>query len=219
MKSAKLLILTFIAPAALCLAQDQTAQPASSAAAPVGTPAVQASAPAGDATPPPLASGAAASNYIIGASDTLNVTVWKDPTFSGPVLVRPDGMISIPLLGDIPAAGSTPIQLREVIAAKLRKYIQDPQVSVVLTQVNSKKIYLLGEINKKGPVEMTPGMTLLEAVSSGGGLTDYAKTKKIYILRDDNGKHLRIPVNYKDALKGNSALNLALQPGDTIVVP
>jgi polysaccharide biosynthesis/export protein len=214
MKSAKLLFLTFLAPAALCMAQnqaDQTAQPA-----PVQTAAAPASAP--DA-PPALAAGAAASNYIIGPSDMLTVTVWKDPTFSGPVLVRPDGMISIPLLGDIQAAGSTPIQLKEVIAAKLKKYMQDPVVSVILTQVNSKKIYLLGEINKKGPVDMTPGMTLLEAVSSGGGLTDYAKTRKIYILREVDGKQQKIPVDYKNALKGNNALNVVLRPGDTIVVP
>jgi polysaccharide export outer membrane protein len=215
--------LTFLAPATLCLALAQAeAQNQPAPAPPAGQGPVTA-APASDApaapAPPPLASGAAADSYIIGASDVLNVTVWKDPTFSGPVLVRPDGMISIPLLGDIPAAGSTTLQLKEVIAAKLRKYLQDPQVSVILTNVNRKKIYLLGEINKKGPVDMTPGMTLLEAVSSGGGLTEYAKTKKIYILRDENGKHEKIPVDYKDALKGNSALNVALRPGDTIVVP
>jgi len=212
MKSTKLLFLTFMAPAALCLAQNQPAQPIPAAAAPASV---------SDAAPatPPLAAGAAASNYIIGASDVLTVTVWKDPTFSGSVLVRPDGMISIPLLGDIPAAGSTPIELKAAIAAKLKKYIQDPQVSVILTQVNSKKIYLLGEVGKKGPVDMTPGMTLLEAISSGGGLTDYAKSKKIYILRDEDGKHQKIPVDYKNALKGNSALNVALHPGDTIVVP
>jgi polysaccharide export outer membrane protein len=215
MKSAKLLLLTFIAPAALFLAQDTTAQTAQ----PIPAPAAPASASDAPATTPILAAGGAASNYIIGASDVLNVTVWKDPTFSGTVLVRPDGMISIPLLGDIQAAGSTPIQLKEVIAAKLRKYIQDPQVSVVLTQVNSKKIYLLGEVGKKGPVDMTPGMTLLEAISSGGGLTDYAKSRKIYILRDENGKQQKIPVDYKNALKGNSALNVVLRPGDTIVVP
>jgi polysaccharide export outer membrane protein len=215
MKSAKLLLLTFIAPAALCLAQDTTAPTAQ----PIPAPAAPAPASDAPATTPTLAAGAAASNYIIGASDVLNVTVWKDPTFSGSVLVRPDGMISIPLLGDIQAAGSTPIQLKEVIAAKLRKYIQDPQVSVVLTQVNSKKIYLLGEVGKKGPVDMTPGMTLLEAISSGGGLTDYAKSRKIYILRDENGKQQKIPVDYKNALKGNSALNVVLRPGDTIVVP
>ncbi len=217
MKSAKLLFLIFIAPAVLCVAQDPTAQPAPPPVQAASAPATASDAP--PAAPLPIAAGATASNYIIGASDMLMVTVWKDPTFSGSVLVRPDGMISIPLLGDIPAAGSTPIQLREAIAVKLRKYIQDPQVSVILTQVNSKKIYLLGEVGKRGPVDMTPGMTLLEAISSGGGLTDYAKTKKIYILRDENGSHQKIPVDYKDALKGNNALNVVLHPGDTIVVP
>jgi polysaccharide export outer membrane protein len=105
------------------------------------------------------------------------------------------------------------------IAVKLKKFIQDPNVSVVLTQINSKKVYLLGEVGKKGPMEMTPGMTLLEAIASAGGLTDYANTKKIYILRDDAGKHEKIPVHYKEALKGDSELNLVLKSGDTIVVP
>jgi polysaccharide export outer membrane protein len=109
--------------------------------------------------------------------------------------------------------------LADQIAVKFKKFIQDPNVSVVLTQINSKKIYLLGEVGKKGPVEMTPGMTLLEAIASAGGLTDYANTKKIYILRDDAGKHEKIPVHYKEALKGDSELNLVLKSGDTIVVP
>jgi polysaccharide export outer membrane protein len=113
----------------------------------------------------------------------------------------------------------TPLQLADQISTKLKKYIQDPNVSVVLTQINSKKVYLLGEVAKKGPMEMTPGMTLLEAISSAGGLTDYANTKKMYILRDDAGKHEKIPVHYKEALKGNSELNLVLKSGDTIVVP
>lgn len=168
---------------------------------------------------PSLASGPAAKNYVIGASDDLSVTVWKQPDLSGTLLVRPDGMISMPLLGDVQAAGLTPLQLGDRIQAKLRKFIQDPEVSVVLTQINSKVIYLLGEVGKKGPVQMTPGMTLLEAISSGGGLTDFANSKKMYILRDQGGKHERIPVNYKKALKGDSAFNLVLQPGDTIVVP
>jgi polysaccharide export outer membrane protein len=128
-------------------------------------------------------------------------------------------MVSVPLLGDVLASGLTPLQLADQIAKKLKKYIQDPNVSVVLTQINSKKIYLLGEVAKKGPIEMTPGMTLLEAISSGGGLTDYANAKKIYILRDEAGKHEKIPVHYKEALKGDSELNLVLKSGDTIVVP
>jgi polysaccharide export outer membrane protein len=128
-------------------------------------------------------------------------------------------MISVPLLGDVQAAGLTPLQLADQITVKLKKFIQDPNVSVVLNQINSKKIYLLGEVGKKGPLEMTPGMTLLEAVASGGGFTDYANVKKTYILRWQDGKQQRIPVHYKEALKGESQFNLALQPGDTIVVP
>jgi polysaccharide export outer membrane protein len=145
--------------------------------------------------------------------------VWKEPTLSGSLLVRPDGMISLPLLGDVQASGMTPLQLADAIEGKLKKFIQDPKVSVVLTQIHSKIIYLLGEVGKKGPVEMTPGMTLLEAISSAGGLTDFANTKKIYILRTEAGAHQKILVHYKEALKGDTNLNLVLEPGDTIVVP
>jgi len=149
----------------------------------------------------------------------LAVTVWKEPTLSGSLLVRPDGMISMPLLGDIQASGTTPLQLAGLIEAKLKKFMQNPKVSVVLTEIHSKVIYLLGEVGKKGPVEMTPGMTLLEAISSAGGLTDFANSKKIYILRNEAGMQQKIPVHYKEALKGDAALNLPLKPGDTIVVP
>jgi polysaccharide biosynthesis/export protein len=128
-------------------------------------------------------------------------------------------MISVPLIGDVAASGLTPLQLAELISTRLKKYIEDPNVSVVMTQINSKKIYLLGEVTKKGAVEMTPGMTLLEAIASAGGLTDYAKRGKIYILRDEAGKQQKIPVHYKQALKGQSGSNLALSAGDTIVVP
>jgi polysaccharide export outer membrane protein len=207
MKTRNLLIVAFFVPTLFCHAQDKE---------PAGKPAqVAAPAPAGLAS----AAGAASDSYVIGASDVLTITVWKEPTLSGSLLVRPDGMISVPLLGDVQASGMTPLQLADQISTKLKKYIQDPNVSVVLTQINSKKVYLLGEVAKKGPMEMTPGMTLLEAISSAGGLTDYANTKKMYILRDDAGKHEKIPVHYKEALKGNSELNLVLKSGDTIVVP
>jgi polysaccharide export outer membrane protein len=164
-----------------------------------------------DVTPSP--------SYIIGASDVLTITVWKEPTLSGTILVRPDGMISLALIGDVQASGITPLQLSDQIATKLKKYIQDPNVSVVITQIHSKVVYLLGEVVKRGPVEMTQGMTLLEAVSSAGGLTDFANTKKVYILRKVAGTQERIPVNYKQALKGDPVLNVVLKPGDTIVVP
>jgi polysaccharide export outer membrane protein len=165
------------------------------------------------------AEGTANNSYVIGPTDVLTITVWKEPTLSGTILVRPDGMVSLALLGDVQAAGLTPLQLGDQISLKLKKYIQDPNVSVVVSQIHSKIIYLLGEVAKKGPVEMTPGMTLLEAIASAGGLTDFANQKKIYILRNDSGSRQRIPVHYKEALKGDGSLNLAMKPGDTIVVP
>lgn len=128
-------------------------------------------------------------------------------------------MISVPLIGDVEASGLSPLQLADLIRTRLKKYIQDPNVSVVMTQINSKKIYLLGEVSKKGSVDMTPGMTLLEAIASAGGLTDYANSRKIYVLREGSGKQEKIPVKYKQALKGNSESNIALKAGDTIVVP
>ena len=185
----------------------QTSQPAQTppAAQPAQTPA---------ATP-----GLTADSYVIGAADVLTVTVWKEPTLSGSILVRPDGMISLSLLGDVQASGMSPTQLADQISTKLKKYIQDPNVSVVVSQIHSKVVYMLGEVSKKGPVEMAPGMTLLEAISSAGGLTDFANKKKIYILRTESGSQQRIPVRYKEALKGDGTLNLPLKPGDTIVVP
>jgi polysaccharide export outer membrane protein len=208
----KLFILACLVPAIFCQAQDK--ESASKPDQPV-SPALTVPATA----VPALAAGAAADSYVIGPSDQITVNVWKEPTLSGSLLVRPDGMISLPLLGDVQASGLTPLQLADRIATMLKKFVQDPNVSVVVSQIHSKVVYLLGEVGKKGPIEMTPGMTLLEAIGSAGGLTDDANAKKIYILRNDGGKHDKILVHYKEALKGDSALNLVLKPGDTIVVP
>lgn len=202
MKPRRLFILALIVPSFFCQAQRKE---------PAGKPA--------QGIAPSVAAGPAADSYVIGASDVLSVTVWKQKDLSGTLLVRPDGMVSMPLLGDVQAAGLTPLQLGDQIETKLKKFIQDPEVTVVLTESNSKAIYLLGEVGKKGPVHMTPGMTLLEAIASAGGLTDFANSKKMYILRDQDGKHQKIPVQYKKALKGDPTFNLVLQPGDTIVVP
>lgn len=159
------------------------------------------------------------SRYVIGAEDSLSVTVWKEPSLSGVVPVRPDGMISLVLVGDLPAAGRTPMQLAGDITAKLKKYIQDPNVSVVVMAVNSRRIFLLGEVGHAGPIPMTPGMTPLQALAAGGGLSPFANAKKIYILRNEGGKQQKIPFNYKQALKGDDSQNIELKPGDTIVVP
>jgi polysaccharide biosynthesis/export protein len=207
MKLERLLISALFLPN--LIGYSQNPQPA--------TPSTQVAAP--NPVAPNTAVGTASSSYVIGPSDVLTVTVWKEPTLSGNNLVRPDGMITLPLVGDVQASGLTPLQLADRIAEKLKKYVQDPNVSVVVGEVHSKVIYLLGEVGKRGPVEMTSGMTLLDAIGAAGGLTDYANSKKIYILRDQAGKHERIPVHYKEALKGDSQFNLILEPGDTIVVP
>jgi polysaccharide export outer membrane protein len=199
MKPASLLVVTFLAPAFFCQAQNK--------------------APADQPAPQATVSPSITETYVIGASDVIAVTVFKEPTLSNTLLVRPDGMISIPLLGDVKASGKTPLQLADEIAVKLKKYVQDPNVTVILNQMNSKKVFLIGEISKTGPIEMTPGMTLLEAIATAGGLSQYANAKKIYILRSEAGTQQKIPVQYKQALKGDLSLNLILNPGDTIVVP
>jgi polysaccharide biosynthesis/export protein len=172
------------------------------------------------AAKPAAAGGAADSaSYVIGPEDGLEVTVWKEPTLSGKFPVRPDGMISLSLLGDVQAAGLTPMQLGDRITQMLKKFIQDPSVSVVVSAVNSQKIYIVGEVAHVGPIALAAGMTPLQAISSAGGLTMFANPKRIYILRNDQGKQQKIPFDYKQALKGDSKQLVPLHPGDTIVVP
>jgi polysaccharide biosynthesis/export protein len=159
-----------------------------------------------------------AARYIIGPEDSLQVTVWKEPTLSGNFPVRPDGMISLVLVGDLPAAGLTPMALSNDIMQRLKKYIQDPVVTVAVLGVNSQRIFLVGEVGKVGPVMLTPGMTPLQALVTAGGLSQFANSKRIYILRMIAGKQQKIPFNYKQAVKGENT-GITLLPGDTIVVP
>jgi polysaccharide export outer membrane protein len=159
-------------------------------------------------------------NYMIGAQDVLDISVWKEPELSRSVPVRPDGRISMPLLNDVQAAGLTPMQLTAQITANLKKFIADPQVTVVVTQINSQRIYILGEVNRAGAFPLLPGMTMLEALSSAGGFTIFANLKKIYLMRKVNGEQQKYPFNYKDVIHGkNTEENVTLQSGDTIVVP
>lgn len=185
---------------------------------------VTSQAPAGQAptAPSPGLAGpspAVSPNYRIGPNDQLEVTVWKEQNLSGTFPVRPDGMISLVLLGDVQAAGKTPMALSEEITDKLKKYIQDPLVTVTVMAVNSKKIYVMGEVNRVGPEEMTADMTPLQAISAAGGITPYANAKKCYILRGEPGKQTKIPFDYKKALKGEGVGDLKLVAGDTVVVP
>lgn len=169
-------------------------------------------------TPPPQLP-AVGPSYVIGPEDVLFVSVWKEPDLTNTLPVRADGMISLPLLNDVQAAGLTPMQLATSITDKLKKYVSDPHVTVVVTQMNSKRVYVMGEVLKTGPMNLLPDMTVLQALS-GAGFTQFANTKGIYVLRNQAGKQTKIPVNYKKLVKGEAMdQNLVLQPGDTIVVP
>jgi polysaccharide export outer membrane protein len=157
--------------------------------------------------------------YVIGPEDVLHVAVWKEADLTATLPVRPDGKISLPLLNDVQAAGMTPEQLSESLTGKLKKYIADPRVTVVVTAINSKRIYINGEVLHSGPMPMSPNMTVLQALSSAG-LNQFAKTKGIYVLRTENGRQEKLPVNYRKLLKGEQIeQNYLLQTGDTIVVP
>ena len=155
--------------------------------------------------------------YVIGPEDTLHIAVWKEPDLTATLPVRPDGKISMPLLNDVQAAGLTPMQLADSIAEKLKKYVTDPRVTVVVTAMNSQRIYVLGEVLHTGAMPLTPNMTVLQALATAG-FTQYANTKGVYVLRQENSKQQKIPVNYKQLIKGN-APNITLKPGDTVVVP
>src|SRR5271156_670671 len=159
-------------------------------------------------------------NYIIGAQDVLDISVWKEPEVSRVVPVRPDGKISLPLLNDVQAAGLTPAQLAAQLTESLKKYVTSPQVTVIVKTINSQRFYILGEVMKPGAFAMLPGMTVLQALSSAGGFTPFAKMKSIYVLREESGKKVKYPFNYKEAISGkNAEQDILLKAGDTIVVP
>jgi polysaccharide export outer membrane protein len=165
------------------------------------------------------AAAATPSDYVIGADDTLHISVWKEPDLSETLPVRPDGKISMPLLNDVMAAGLTPLELKDSITEKLKKYIADPRVTVVVTAMNSRRIFVTGEVTHTGPMALLPHMTMLQALAEAG-FTQFANLKAIYVLRTENGKQEKLPFNYKEVVKGNRPeQNIVLKPGDTVVVP
>jgi polysaccharide biosynthesis/export protein len=158
--------------------------------------------------------------YVIGPEDVLTIDVWKEKELSGPVPVRPDGKISLPLLNDVQAAGLTPMQLMSSLTEKLKTYVSDPTVTVTVTTINSRKVYILGEVSRPGAFPLVPDMTVLQAITSAGGPTPYAKKSSVYILRNQNGTQTKLPFNYKQVVKGGSPeQNILLKSGDTVVVP
>jgi len=160
-------------------------------------------------------------SFVIGNDDVLAINVWKEPDISRSIPVRSDGKISLPLVGEVQATGQTPLKLEQEIAAKLKNYISEPEVTVIVQQINSQKFNILGQVTKPGSYVITNSATVLDAIAMAGGFRDFAKQKSIYILRQNvDGTQTRIPFNYKEVVKGqNPAQNIKLLPRDTIVVP
>jgi polysaccharide biosynthesis/export protein len=180
---------------------------------------LQAAAVAPVPPPAPSSNKLGDDNFVIGNDDVLAINVWKEPDFSRSIQVRSDGKISLPLLGELQAAGRTPSQLEYVIATKLLNYITKPEVTVMVEQTNSKKFNILGQVTKPGSYSLAVAPTIVDAIAIAGGPKDFAKQKSIYILRQNPGSgQTRIVFNYKDFLKGKNQ-NIKLEPHDTVVVP
>jgi len=203
----------------LCPAlRSQTAAPAGNTATRQEQASLTVNVPAGAAAP--TKAPGADSNFVIGNEDVLAINVWKEPDISRVVPVRTDGKISLPLIGEIQATGKTPKQLQDDITTGLGAYLSEPEVTVIVQEIRSQRFNILGHVQRPGSYLLSPPMTVVDAIATAGGFRDFAKSTKIYVLRDDGGKKLRLPFNYKDVIRGkNDEQNIQLQPRDTIVVP
>lgn len=159
--------------------------------------------------------------YVIGEADVLDIDVWKEKEISRTIPVRPDGKISLPLIGEIQASGLTPLQLQDNITQDLKSYIDNPEVTVIVDNPISHQFNIVGQVARPGAYPLTESMTVLDAIAEAGGFKDFAKQTKIYVLRPSpGGIRVRIPFNYKKVIRGaNLQENVPLKPGDTIVVP
>jgi polysaccharide biosynthesis/export protein len=158
-------------------------------------------------------------SFVIGVGDVLAITFWRDEKMTGDVVVRPDGMISLPLLNDVHAARYTPEQLAGVLAKAAEKFISEPDVTVIVKEIHSRRVFLVGEVGAPGMVTLSGDMNVLQLLAVGGGLREYADKANIVIIRTENGQEKRLKFNYNDVVKGkNTKQNILLQPGDTVLV-
>ena len=161
------------------------------------------------------------STYVIGPGDVLGINVWHEPEASvSSTVVRSDGLITLPLIKEIEASGLTPKQLEKTLTERLSKQIRQPDVTVLVKEIHSERVYLVGALKKESQLALKSSLTVLQAIAEAGGLTDYAKKSKIYVLRKENGKPVKLPFDYTAVIRGDHMeQNISLKPGDTIVVP
>jgi polysaccharide biosynthesis/export protein len=195
--------------AALAAAQAPTSQ---SPVPVASTPQPSPEGPPTGVTPPP--------GYVIGPDDVLSIVVWREKEMSSEVVVRPDGKISLPLVNDLQAAGLTPEQLRSAVEKAAGKWVKEPDATVIVKTINSRKVSILGNVGKAGTYPLTGEMTVLQLIAQAGGLQEYADAKGITIMRKQDGRDVTLKFNYKDVVKGkNLEQNISLKPGDTVIVP
>lgn len=205
-------LLPTVAIVAICVALFESAAGAQSARAD-GAAAIGASYS-------PTATSALPADYVIGAEDVLSVVFWREKEMSADVVVRPDGKISLPLLKDIQAAGYTPEQLTGVLVSAATKYVSQPNATVIVKEINSRKVFIVGQVAKPGGYPMTGNMTVLELIALSGDVLEFAKSKNMVVVRKQNDSEQRFKFNYKDVLKGKDVQqNILLKPGDTVIVP
>ena len=159
--------------------------------------------------------------YKVGPGDEIGILIWKEPEASVPqTMVRADGKVTLPLVKEVSVAGMTPTELEKFLADKYAAFISGADVTVVVKAINSRKVYLIGAVKKEGAMPLLGPMTVLQAITEAGGPTDYAKRTKIYVLRSENGKQIRLPFDYKSVIRGeHQEQNIALQPGDSVIIP
>jgi polysaccharide biosynthesis/export protein len=169
---------------------------------------------------PAAAAGEVPADYVIGPEDVLGIVFWREAELSGDVTVRPDGRITLPVIGELVAAGVRPDELQKQIVELASKYINDPNVAVVVRAINSRKFFVTGRVADPGTFDLRSTMTVMQAIAMAGGLTEYANGKNITILRKGNGRTEVLKFNYRDVARGrNLEQDVVLRPGDTVVVP
>jgi polysaccharide export outer membrane protein len=221
----RLSLLVALSPAVVLVLCTAAAAQTGTASPPPASPA-QTARPSAPASPPPTEAAGAPGvalpeDYVIGADDVLAVLFWREKDMSvDQIVVRPDGMVTLPLLNDLRAAGLTPDQFREIVMKEAGEYIEDPNVTVVVRQINSRKVFVTGQVAKAGSFPLTSPTTVMQALAMAGGLSEYAKGGDIVVMRTEGGKTQTFKFNYKDVIKGKKLeQNILLKPGDTVVVP
>ena len=216
-----LLSATIVSVTALAAASSTSRAVLAQAPAPVLAANAAASAPAAAAAAAVPVRPATPSGYVIGVDDVLSILFWRDKDLSAPeITVRPDGKVTLPLLNDVQAAGLTPEQLRDTVLDAARKYVEDPNPTVIVKEIKSRKVFITGQVEKPGPYPLNGTVTVLQLIATAGGLRDFADGKNISVIRVRDGKQAVFEFNYQDLLKKRYlSQNIELAPGDTVVVP